>query len=218
MTGLAVCVCFLAYESIASSRETFLIGALAMAVVISVLIAWLKPRFAAYGWTLVFAVMAAGAFLTNDYTRRDDPARISLVLLMLWLVFRYAKKAWKVTVIQGDNWKAECETVQKWMEALGNTELPSQVLQFDSGNFWTGYFTYRLLNTGFCWVVSKFKKGNVRTMIECKVHSVNEVRLIDIGPGQIEISIRGRNISNIKAAPEMQASDNNAEGQFDSSR
>lgn len=207
MTGLAVFIFFLAYVSEAPPRETFLVRVLAAVAAISVLIAWLKPRFAAYGWILVFLVMAVGVFLTNDYSRGvvGWTARISIVAWMLWMVFLFAQKAWRATVVQGNNWKAECERVREWMATLGSPELPSQVLQFNSESFWTGHFTYRLLNTGFCWVVVKFKKGNVRAMIECRVHSVNEVRQFDTGQGQIEISIDGKHISRVKATPEMQA-------------
>lgn len=62
------------------------------------------------------------------------------------MAFSFVQKAWRATVVQGDSWKAEREAVQKWMATLGSPDLPRQVLQFNSESFWTGHFTYRMLN------------------------------------------------------------------------
>src|SRR5579862_9448852 len=68
-TGLAAFLLLVAFIAGAPSHETNLARAMAAVAVIAVLVAWLKPRFASYGWAAMFLMTAVGALLSNDHPR-----------------------------------------------------------------------------------------------------------------------------------------------------
>jgi hypothetical protein len=205
-TALALFIVLLAVESEAPARETFIVRVLAVIASICVLISWVQKRYAGFAWAAMFFAMAIGALLTSDYSRSASgwTARLSLVTLLAYTAFLFCKRAWGLTVTQGPSWNKEREQVEKWTAILGTSESP-QVLQFSSESFWTGYFVYRMLNTGFCWVVAKFKRGNVHDIIECRVLDLSEVRQVHLRAGELEITIDNRSIPKVKASPDMQA-------------
>jgi hypothetical protein len=207
MTGLALFVVFLATVSEAPPRETFMIRVLAVVAFVCVLISWLQKRYTGYAWAALFFAMAVGALLTRDYSRTTSGwvARFSLVILMAYTAFFFCKRAWDLTVTEGPRWKVEREQVQKWTAMLGDLEASPQVLQFSSESFWTGYFDYRLLNTGFCWVVAKFKRGNAHDIVECRILDLGAVRQTQLRQGELGIAIDNRPIPKVKASSDMQA-------------
>lgn len=78
------------------------------------------------------------------------------------------------------------------MERIRGARL-SELVEFPSGSFWTGYWTYRILNTGSHWFIAKFKKGSSK-VAELRVHSVDElaIRQNERGKWDIEVSDKGK--------------------------
>ena len=102
---------------------------------------------------------------------------------MLIFVIQMVSQAWTrgrlFATVNARGWESERLQIQAWRRALappspklvrtesagGNfqqqlLDFPSiGYVEFDTGSFWAGYWTYRLLNTGNSWALAKFKKG-----------------------------------------------------------
>src|SRR5581483_3056912 len=90
--------------------------------------------------------------------QRDWFFSIGYCLLFLNLCYSHWRRARPFAAIHSPGWEKEEAQVQYWLKVL-KTEGQSRVLEFDTGSFWTGYFTYRLLNPGNCWVVARVQFG-----------------------------------------------------------
>jgi hypothetical protein len=82
-----------------------------------------------------------------------------------------------LAAVQATGWEKERSQVQGWLSALNNGDRAQEVMEVFSGSFWTGYFTYRLLNTGYCWVIAKFKKGAARRLVDFRIRELETVRV-----------------------------------------
>jgi len=207
MTGLASFIILLAIVSEAPRGETLQVRVLAGVALVCAVTSWLLERYAGFAWTAMFLTIAVETLLTRDFSRRTPgwAARLWLVAYFLYMAFFFFKRSWDLAVTEGSGWEKEREQVHKWAAILGSSNESSQVLQFSAGSFWTGYFVYRMLNAGFCWVVAKFRKSNVRKMIECRVLDLGAVRQTRPREGELGLEIDNRPLPKVKASPDMQA-------------
>jgi len=203
LTGLTLFFFCLSLMSGSPPHEILLVRVMTAVAVPSVLVSWVDSRYFGYAWAATFLAAAVAALLSRDYspTTLGWAARISYVCFFVWMAFFSCRRAWQATVVRGERWKKEREQVEKWIVLLGDPVRP-EILRFTSESFWTGYFTYRMLNTDFCWVLAKFKKGKEHRIIDCRVLELNAVRPVQDWPG-VKVIIDNRPIPKLKIPSDM---------------
>ena len=90
-------------------------------------------------------------------------------------------------------------------ELLMGNGLTAVFEDVSAGNFWVGYFTYRLMFMKDFWTMGKFKRGTLRPL-EFRVLEKTAVRITIAPNGRPELYIDGKKIRNAKVMPEFHSS------------
>lgn len=182
----------LAVNSEAHSRETALVYVIAGASLLTAIILWLDWRFKIQALSVFCFLFAIADVLSKDHPRAHTVlgwvAGHALVPLFayygsgLWVMGRRYAKA------TGNSFREEREQLDTWMAVLSG----ATAIEFPTGSFWTGYWTYRLLNPGSCWVVAQFKRGSSKLRM-CRVYELGDVsfKRMHSGRWQIEMGSKG---------------------------
>jgi hypothetical protein len=178
-TFVSVMTICLAVVSTASWRETMVVRALAVAVTLTTVTLWRRWRYSLCACGLVVCAVGVGTAMFGHYSqtfwgwtsRLTYPASFVFWGGWLWKVGR------PLAAVQATGWEKERSQVQGWLSTLNNGDRAQEVMEVFSGSFWTGYFTYRLLNTGYCWVIAKFKKGAARRLVDFRIRELETVRV-----------------------------------------
>jgi hypothetical protein len=111
---------------------------------------------------------------------------------------RYAK-------VKSDDWQRERHQVDGWLWTLKH-QSGKDIIEFASGSFWTGYWTYRILNPGDCWVIAQFKRGTTK-VAHCRVRELNQVALTRLTSGKWKITVtdkrKTKSFTEIELSPEL---------------
>jgi hypothetical protein len=99
------------------------------------------------------------------------------------------KQAGPVATLRAPGWENERDQVVRWQQILTSPQPVSRVVEFSTGSFWSGYFTYRLLNPGQYWVVAKFKRGKTKSWVDCSVRELSAVHFTQLPMGEINVII-----------------------------
>jgi hypothetical protein len=205
MTSLALFIVLLAIWSEAPYLETLMVRVLAVVACVSTLGLWLRWHEAAYAWAVLFLAVAIGVFFGQDYSRSSVSwtARLLRGFYFVFMAFLFWQSARRLSAVQDETWDRERDQVGEWASRLRNPTGMEQVLEFSSGNFWKGYFIHRIINTGHGWVVARFKKGNTRRIIECRVLNSSAIHITELPRQELSVEIDGKPISKIGASPDM---------------
>ncbi len=203
MTVLTLFTVVIAIVAGASALENSVVRAAALFLCLSVLGLWVRWKYAAFTLAVLYSGLAIGIVAFRD--RPHDLAGIIINLLLFAALASQAyvesvRSIWFVRV-QAQSWSGERVQVQEWLDQMENPNEPAKILQFSSGSFWTGYFTYRLFNTGLCWVVVKYKTGALNRALEHRVFPLGSVRITHLPEGATGLELNGRAISNVKTSP-----------------
>jgi hypothetical protein len=182
----------LAVNSTAPRRETILVAALAAASFLTAIILWLDWRFKVYALSICCFVFVICDTLSNDHPHSHTAlgwmAANGWALLFLY----YACALWvmgrRYALVNDSGFREEREQLNKWMDGLSGTTA----IEFPTGSFWTGYWSYRILNPGECWIVTQFKRGSTK-LRSCRVYELSDVsftRLLS-GKWQVDIGRKG---------------------------
>jgi hypothetical protein len=181
----------LAVNSEAPSRETALVYGIAGASFLIAMILWLDWRFKVYALSVFCFLFAIADAVSRDHPRSHTVlgwvAAHALVPLFayygsgLWIMGRRYAKA------TGNSFREEREQLDKWMAALSG----ATAIEFPSGSFWTGYWTYCVLNTGSCWLVAQFKRGSTK-LSSCRVYELSDVSFKHLPSGRWQIEMGGK--------------------------
>ncbi len=185
-------------------------GVLAIITATAAVIMWLRQRYALYALAIAYAAVGIGfAWLTSQEPgrHRDWFFSIGYCLLFLNLGYRHWRRARPFAAIHSPGWEKEEAQVQYWLKVL-KTDGQSRVLEFDTGSFWTGYFSYRLLNPGNCWAVARFKsaKPDWGQLVDYRILTPSAVRFSELPDGNLSVDIENRSIRKIRVSPEMRPS------------
>jgi len=98
-------------------------------------------------------------------------------------------------------WEEERRAAEKLYEMLlyGTGMVESSFVS--AGNFWIGYFDYRLLYLEDYWAVAKFKRGK-HHMLEFRVLAQDGVRVTAAEDAKLKLYIAGKKIRSAKLSPE----------------
>jgi hypothetical protein len=188
----------LAINSTASSRETALVAVLAAASFLTALLLWFDWRFKLYALSLFCFLFVICDMVSNDRLRSHTLLGFiganALVLMFayygcgLWLMGR------RYAMANHASFREEREQLARWMDELNGTSH----IEFPSGSFWTGYWTYRILNPEGCWLVAQFKRGSTK-LGSCRVYESGDVCFTRLPSGrwQVEIGREGRKKSRL---------------------
>jgi hypothetical protein len=200
MTVLALFTVVIAIVAGSSAIENTLVRVTAFFLCLSVLGLWFRSKYAAFTSAILFSGLTIGIIAFRD--RPHDLAGIIINLLLCAALVAQAYVEWIRSIrfvrVQALSWSGERTQVEEWLDQMENPNEPTMILQFSSGSFWTGYFTYRLFNTGPCWLVVKYKTGALNRALEHRVFPSDGVRITQLPEGATGLELNGRAISNIQ--------------------
>jgi len=207
LTILSLFVILLAVTSDASFNETLVVRAMAVLTVVTVILLWLGSRFAVYATAILFFAILVGSWLPFDdpdsHTLLGSITRIVVSAMILLAGHRWWRAAMPFIAAQSKHLDTERSTVAKWSRALKSSCESNQLVEFSTKSFLSGYWTYRLLNTGFCWASAKFKTGKMDRMLDFRVLGLNAVHVTEQPPGQLNIELAHRLLQGIQISDEM---------------
>jgi hypothetical protein len=206
ITLVTAFIVLLAVISGASFKETIATRALAIIAVAAVFMLWLRSRYAPYALALLFSAIVMGAWTFDDpdyHTVLGSTTRVMISAIVLFVAYRWWTNAMAFDAAHSKQLETECSQVQEWMKILKSSTKTDQVIEFSVRSFWSGYWTYRLLNTGTCWVIAKFKVRNVRRLLGCRVHRLDAVRATYRAGEKLLVKVGDESIQNVEISTDM---------------
>ncbi len=187
------CLCvILASISEASKREIQLVTILAVSGVIASVAVWSSWRYKLHIVALFGLAFAVTNVLSEDHphyhTVAGWMAGRSLTFLFVYYGIGPFVIARRHAMVYGDDWQAQRKKVDEWL----HQERTANVVEFPAGSFWTGYWTYRILNAGDCWLVARFKRGTDK-LAECRVRHLKDVVFTALPSGKWKVDITDKN-------------------------
>ena len=93
--------------------------------------------------------------------------------------------------------------VTKWMNTIRFSPPPFELIEFSSRSFVRGYWTYRLLNTGYCWMIARYKTGNMNRWLTYRVLDLEAVHVTDRPGEKLRVRMGNRTVEQIEISREM---------------
>jgi len=198
----------LAIESTASFHETLFVRAVAGFAGVTTVVLWSNTRYKLYFPALLFLSLGIGAAFFDLPTRHGTFDRISrlcgFAVVFVLPSYYFWKQASILATVNAPEWETERSQVETWWDILTAPRTNKQrVIEFSTGSFWSGYYTYRLMNPGSCWVVAKLRKGKVGAWADYRVRQLSGVTFAANPNGQMKVTIAGRTISATNVYPPM---------------
>lgn len=207
LTFLSAFGILLAVISEASFYETSVVSILAILAVVTTIMLWMRSRYAPGALAvLLFATVIAGSFIANDPDTRTLLGSTSKYVgfaILLFAGYRWATNATPFIAAQSEALENERYQVEDWIKILTSPDRTDPVAEFSTKSFWTGYWTYRLLDAGSCWVIAKFKTRNTGRLLQCRVRERGAVRVAESADRELSIAMGETSVSPVEASPEM---------------
>ncbi len=186
----SVFIVSLAVFSAASPLETLAVRLFAVATVLTTMTVYLRWRYALHACAILFLVGPAAGLLTTNVSH----SLYSLLWVPTFVAMAHGfwTQATPHAAVHSHGWDRECNQVRRWLNILNGNEGAKQLLEFSGGSFWSGYFTYRILNPGSCWVVARFKRGSSGKLTEFRVLELPALRIEQLPDGKLNIKIADR--------------------------
>jgi hypothetical protein len=192
--SLAILAAFCIVLSIGSTpptRETILVAVLGILSLITVIILWSDWRYKVYVLASLWLLFAVGDMLSHDHpnshTLLEWVFAHTLVLVFALYGWGVWRRAGPYALANSDGFREERDQVEKWRKLLDAQNEP-EVAEFTTGDFVTGYWTYRILNAGTYWVVAQFKRGTKR-LESCHVYDLSSVTFSRMVSGKWLVNI-----------------------------
>jgi len=158
---------------------------------LTALVLWLDWRFKVFSLSLFCFLFAAGDLLSSrprSQTFLGWIAANSLTLLFAYYGSGLFVMARRYALINDGDFLQEREQLDKWLQQI---RCAGSAIEFPSGSFWTGYWTYRIVNPGACWVVAQFKRGTTK-LRSCRVYEPSDVSITQLASGKWQVDIAGK--------------------------
>src|SRR5215813_1527333 len=167
----------LAFISESSFYETVAVRILATCLVATTTMVWLNSRYAPYALAILFFGLLTGSLFPffddpDNHTLLGSTTRYALSGMFLFAGYRWWTNSALFASGQSKAFDEERSKVFEWTRVLKSQENTGQVVAFSTRNFWSGHWTYRLLNAEFCWVVAKFKIENLGRLADLRVREL----------------------------------------------
>lgn len=188
---LALFGIFLAVNSTAPFRETVLVAILGASSLITAVVLWLNWRYKVFVLALFWLLLAILEVLSHDkpssHTVLGWVFAHALAPALAYYGFGVWMMAKSYSLANSNGFRDEKNQFEKWKRLLNAHDEPN-VAEFTTGDFSTGYWTYRILNTGVCWVVAQFKRGSNK-LKSCHVYDLSCVTFTRLSSGKWQITI-----------------------------
>lgn len=206
-TFVAAFVVLLAVVSKASFYETLAVSILAILAVVTTIMLWMRSRYAVCALAvLFFAIVIAAWFVVDDpdaQTFLGSTSRYVISAILLVKGYTWATDAVPFIRAQSEGLENERYQVEDWIKILTSPGRTDPVAEFSTKSFWTGNWTYRLLDARSCWVVAKFKTRNTGRLLQCRVRERGTVRVAESADRELSIAMGDTSVSPVEASPEM---------------
>ena len=199
----------LAIGSTASFYETLFVRAAAVSTGLAGVLLWSNSRYRLYFSAILFLSLGIGSVPFELPVRGlvDQMSLCGWVGIFVVQSCYLWKQAGIIATVSTPEWNNERMQVDAWWRILtaqgGNK---NGLVEFSSGSFWSGYYTYRLMNPGTCWVVAKLWKGKTGARSECRVRHLTDVSFVATDKGRLAVIIDGRTISAEGVSPSIPGS------------
>ena len=197
----------LAIGSTASFYETLFVRAAAALAGFTTVVLWSNFRYKLYFPPLLFLSLGIGGAFFNFPTHRIFD-RIGWLCGFVGAFVLPSYHMWRqagiFATVNTPEWDKERSLVDAWWRTLTAPETDKKgIIEFSTGNFWSGYYTYRLMSPGRCWVVAKLWKGKVAALSDYRVRKLSGVTFAATRNGETKVTIEGRTINAANVFPPM---------------
>jgi hypothetical protein len=187
---LAPLCILLAVNSTAPFPETVLVAILGAVGLLTAVILWLNWRYKVYALALFCFLFASGDVLSHDHPHSHTVLGWIAAHSLLPLFVYYACGLWiianRYALANSNGFREDRDQFDKWMQTLNGRS--ANEIEFPAGSFWTGYWTYRILNPGECWIVAQFKRGGDK-LRSCRVYELKDIVFSRLPSGKWQIDI-----------------------------
>jgi len=168
---------------------------------------WMLSRYAPGALAvLLFATVIAGSFIADDPDAHTLLGLVSAYVgfaILLLAGYRWATNALPFIAAHSKGLENERYQVEDWIKILTSPGRTDPVAEFSTKSFWTGCWTYRLLDAGSCWVVAKFKTRNTGRLLQCRVRERGAVRVAESAGRELSIAMGDISVSPVEVSPDM---------------
>jgi hypothetical protein len=184
-------------------HETLFVRVIAFYTVVTTVILWRDWRYKLYLPALLFvAILVGSGWFPVDsgirFFRVSDSFVRVYCLLKAYTLWQYAGF---YATANAPGWEKEQAWVNGCLYMLRDQRRAREVIEFSTGSFWSGYFTFRLLNSGPYWAVAKFKRGNMRRLVEFRVRDLSAVTFTALPAGEMLVRIGNRTRRAVNVSP-----------------
>lgn len=203
---VTVIIVVLAFTSEASFYETLAVRTLAVLAIVTTIMLRRSSRYSAFALAAFFFAALAGAWLFDapDYhSLLGSTTRIMISTMFVFVGFRWWSNAMLWLNAASGEFEKESSQLKQWLSVVQSPETEDDLFEFSIRSFVRGHWTYRLLNTGSCWVVAQFRNGRMTRLSSCRVLRLSAVRLVKENSGKLGIEIGDRLVQDIRISPDM---------------
>ena len=208
MAFTTVIAFMLALGSNASFEETIAVWVFFCAAVSTLVMLLRHWCYAAYGLSILNflgAVALVASKYPKDVYSYTFLGSFTNQFFLVWFLangYGWWKAARPFVIAHTDSYDEECKQVGQWLSELKYGRHNGEVLEFSVKGFWSGSWTYRLLDLGNCWAIAKFKYHNLRGLVEFRIQGPGAVTAKEQTNGKLRIEIGSRPIPNVDPSPE----------------
>jgi hypothetical protein len=208
LTLVSLFFVLLAIISEAAFYETVAVRVLAMLAVATTVMLWRNSRYAVYALAILFFFFAVlyGGWLFDDpdsHTLLGSTTGTVVSAVFLFIGYRWWSTATPFIAAQSEGLKRERSQMGEWIRVLKSSEGTDDVVEFSIRSFLRGYWTYRLLNTKSCWVIARFKTGNMARLLGCRVLGLDAVHVTNQPGGKLHVEMGDRSIQDVEISADM---------------
>jgi hypothetical protein len=152
---------------------------------------WTDWRYKIYVLAFFCLLLTMGCALLG---RAFDTLSDRLYGIGMSIVFGLAswKQAGPYAIANAPGWETERSQVEAWWWKLTSPERANDIIEFSAGNFWTGHYTYRLMDVESGWAVARLWKGIGRILPNFRIRELSAVTFASLPTGEKRVTVGGR--------------------------
>jgi hypothetical protein len=189
---LSLFITALAIEPTGSFHELLLLRMAAVVLCLTTVILWSNWRYKLFLPPLIIFSFGIGDAFFNRPLRTE----LDWFVSVLWFVGFFGMSSyslWKqariFAKVNSPGWKQAQSKVDAWWRVLTAPERGPGVIEFSTGSFCSGYYTYRLLRSGPCWAIAKLWNGKVSARSSYRVRELSAVTFTTLPSGEKQVTI-----------------------------
>jgi len=194
-TVLSLFITALAIEPTASFYETLSLRVTAIFLSLTTMILWSNWRYKLF----LPAILIFSFGVIDAFFRRPLRTNLDWLVSASWFIgfivltsYAWWNQASIFATVNSPGWEQAQSQVEAWWSILTAPERGRDVIKFSTGNFWMGYYTYRLLSPGPYWAIAKLWNGKVAARSQFRIRELGAVTFMTLPTGEKEVKIGKR--------------------------